>query len=284
MYGSRTKNSTTGTGTGALTLSSVVGFATINSVFGNDTDHNTGIPFQYFIVSQDGSQWESGIGRLTTSSSMTRLAIEANSSGTLVALNFSAGTKFVTATPVGRGVLSGLPTVYTGATLRMLPTMLPLGSVTTLAVSANLLYYTPFYVGVADQVDAVLYYVSAGAAGNSLAGIFTMDPTTGGPGRRLTIGSTAAVAAGFNARTFTARTLPPGWYFLGVNFSGTPTVTAVAGAAGSMGGYFSPLGASAANVPVMGFTEPLAHPGPLPAAAGVLTAITTAPALGLRVT
>ena len=90
LFADRVKDTTTTTGTGALTLadSAPTGFQTFNAAFG------TGVNFYYAISSSGGAEWEVGIGVLTTSTSMTRSTITASSNAG-AAVNFSAGTKDV---------------------------------------------------------------------------------------------------------------------------------------------------------------------------------------------
>jgi hypothetical protein len=88
----RTKETTTTTGTGTITLlgavSQFAAFAT-NFVIGE--------PFYYAIVGQTGTEWEVGRGTLLTSSTFSRDAIfESSNANTVV--TFSAGTKDVFST------------------------------------------------------------------------------------------------------------------------------------------------------------------------------------------
>lgn len=90
----RVKDSTTTTGTGALTLSGTAptGFRAFASVMA------TGDTTWYAISSSGGAEWEVGWGTLTASTTLTRDVVYASSNaGALVSL--SAGTKdvFITA-------------------------------------------------------------------------------------------------------------------------------------------------------------------------------------------
>lgn len=85
----RTKETTTTTGTGNITLAGAVSqFVAFSSVFQvNDV-------FYYSIVGQTGTEWEVGIGRLVDSSTLERTIVyESSNSNALV--NFSSGDKDV---------------------------------------------------------------------------------------------------------------------------------------------------------------------------------------------
>lgn len=89
----RVKDTTASTGTGAITLSGTAptGFRAFAAAYA------VGQFFPYCIAG--GSEWETGIGYLSTSTTLVRSAIKESSNSNLV-VNFSAGTKdvFVTAT------------------------------------------------------------------------------------------------------------------------------------------------------------------------------------------
>lgn len=91
----RVKETTTTTGTGAVTLAGAVAqFQSFQSAFGSN---NTFVP--YAIVAKAGGEWEVGRGIFNGTSTLTRDLVRASSNaGALV--NFSAGTKdvFVTLT------------------------------------------------------------------------------------------------------------------------------------------------------------------------------------------
>lgn len=85
----RVKETTTSTGTGAVTLAgAATGFQSFSAI-------GTGNQTYYTIAGQTGSEWEVGIGTYTSSTtSLSRDTILASSnSGS--AVNFSAGTKDV---------------------------------------------------------------------------------------------------------------------------------------------------------------------------------------------
>lgn len=90
----RVRDTSTTTGTGTITVSGTAptGFEAFGSAYA------VGESFMYAIALQSGSEWETGIGTLATSTTFTRDTVfESSNSDALV--NFSAGTKdvFVTA-------------------------------------------------------------------------------------------------------------------------------------------------------------------------------------------
>lgn len=104
-YANRVKDSTTTTGTGNITLSGTAptGFVSFNTAYG--TSH----PFEYSISSSGGSEWETGVGYLSASTTLVRSRVTASSNaGALV--NFSAGTKDVFSSLNAYGVEQLTPT------------------------------------------------------------------------------------------------------------------------------------------------------------------------------
>ena len=94
----RVKDTTTTTGTGDITLagSAPSGFRTFASAY------STNDLMPYCI--EGGGQWEVGIGKLTASTTLQRLAVVDGSSGAATAVSFSAGTKNVFVSPLAANV------------------------------------------------------------------------------------------------------------------------------------------------------------------------------------
>lgn len=81
----------TGTGTGNLTLVAVNGKQSFSDAFGTGGSD----VFDYFISNQDASEWERGTGSMSDATTLVRdTVIESTNSD--AAVNFSAGTKDVT--------------------------------------------------------------------------------------------------------------------------------------------------------------------------------------------
>lgn len=89
----RVKETTTTTGTGALTLAGAVSqFQSFATAFGS-----VAIIVEYAIVGQSGTEWEVGRGTFNGTNNLTRVDItDSSNAGALV--NLSAGTKDVFAT------------------------------------------------------------------------------------------------------------------------------------------------------------------------------------------
>lgn len=82
----RVRESTSTTGTGALTLTgATAGCRTFNSAIGTAT------PCYYLLVDANGTAWETGIGQLSDATHFTRTTVQ-KSSNSNSAINLSAGT------------------------------------------------------------------------------------------------------------------------------------------------------------------------------------------------
>lgn len=89
-YADRAKETTTTTGTGNITLAGAVSqFQSLNSAIG------VGIWFDYAIVGQTGTEWETGVGILSGSTTLVRSYPKEGSSGDNTLVSFAAGTKDV---------------------------------------------------------------------------------------------------------------------------------------------------------------------------------------------
>lgn len=85
----RVKETTTSTGSGNITLAGAVAqFQSISSRFA------IGERFDYYIVGQTGSEWESGLGYLLDATTLVRERIYESSNADALVV-FSAGTKDV---------------------------------------------------------------------------------------------------------------------------------------------------------------------------------------------
>ena len=89
-FSDRTKETTTTTGTGTVTLLGAV--SQFEAFIVDYAVGDTQIP--YAIVGQTGTEWETGYGTLVTSSTLSRDQV-AESSNANALVNFSAGTKDV---------------------------------------------------------------------------------------------------------------------------------------------------------------------------------------------
>ena len=88
-FGDRVKETTSTTGTGNITLAGAVAqFQAFNDRFGLNA------PFYYAIVGQTGTEWETGLGHLSGTTTLVRDEVYQSSNADAV-VNFSAGTKDV---------------------------------------------------------------------------------------------------------------------------------------------------------------------------------------------
>ena len=90
-FADRVKETTTTTGTGAITLAGAVSqFETFNANFPS----TVGDSFFYAIVGQTGTEWEVGEGHLSAATTLVRdVVLQSSNADALV--SFSAGTKDV---------------------------------------------------------------------------------------------------------------------------------------------------------------------------------------------
>jgi hypothetical protein len=90
MFADRVKETTTTTGTGAITLAGAFSgqFLTFTTRFAVNA------PLIYAIVGQSGTEWEVGEGYLSGASTLVRDRVTASSNADAL-VNFSAGTKDV---------------------------------------------------------------------------------------------------------------------------------------------------------------------------------------------
>jgi hypothetical protein len=89
----RTKETTTTTGTGAITLAGAVAqFQSFATAFGSAPR-----TVQYAIVGQSGTEWETGVGTFDGTTGLARDVVRSSSNSNGL-VSFSAGTKDVFAT------------------------------------------------------------------------------------------------------------------------------------------------------------------------------------------
>lgn len=83
---------TTGTGTGNLTLAAVNGKQSFATAFGTGVTTNV---FDYFVSNREAAEWERGTGHMSDATTLVRDTV-IESSNSNAAVNFSSGTKDVT--------------------------------------------------------------------------------------------------------------------------------------------------------------------------------------------
>lgn len=90
LYADRVKETSTSTGTGDFTLLGAVSqFDGFNAEFGLNTW------FEYAIAGQTGTEWETGVGYLSATTTLVRALPKDGSAGLETLVSFSAGTKDV---------------------------------------------------------------------------------------------------------------------------------------------------------------------------------------------
>jgi hypothetical protein len=161
-------------------------------------------------------------------------------------------------------------------------------ALTTLAISANVLYAAPFFVPVRMKFDQIAINVTgAGASGTrARMGVYTdgNTPSTQGYPSSLVPGTDVAEVAvdstGVKANSISV-TLPPGLYWLALVSSGAPTVRAVGVA--SLDSEILGLGSDLGTAPGVGYSVSYTYgslPSTFPTGASVYTS--TIPLVALR--
>lgn len=199
----RVKETTTTTGTGALTLAGAAsGFRAFSAVCAvNDT---------VFYAIAGGSEWEVGLGTYSATNTLTRTTVLASSNAGS-AVNLSAGSKDVFLTD---------PAAASVPMLRMKPSgdagydvpgaVLPATFIQAIATTRynNVIYYEPFAVGLPGLTLAeVAFYVSTAASAGNTARLAIYRATADGQPGALVWGTT-----GISVATTGKKTAAPGVY------------------------------------------------------------------------
>ncbi len=228
--GNWVKQTTTTTGTGNLTLSSVSGYPTANDVFGLE------VTFPYTIWDSTGAPIECGTGHLSTSSTLVRDFVRATySGGTYTSVNSTTGQVSLASSTYTVGCSVDDSSLYiepsrtfsrvhgtTNARIHSPRNITSRNATTITWNNANRLYAYPIYIAERGPFDAFVVRCST-AAGASDIGLYDVG-IDGLPGN-LVVSTTAVSFAGtMNYATFTSQSIQPGWYYLAFNSSvGTQT-------------------------------------------------------------
>lgn len=231
MLGNWVRQTTTTTGTGALTLSTVSGYAAFSSHFAESQR------FGYAIVDDStGAPIESGIGYLS-SGTLVREYIEATMvSGTLditapTAVSLAAGTKRVVCAASAGLLIAPAPGIWNNVAGRLYGDPQVSTSVSTITMVADRAYALPFIRAVNRPIDAVSFRVNTAGAGGTLAkcAIFSWG-SDGLPGVKLAETATVAVdATGVKTPTFSAAFDPPQRFFVAILSDGAPILQGYSG-------------------------------------------------------
>jgi hypothetical protein len=278
MLANAVKHTTTTSGTGALTLAAVANFLPFSQKFALNQ------PFLYSAYTGTDAApvfREAGIGALTASNVMARLAVRETSDGTTsntvtpTATDFAGATVMVICTPLAAFTESMLPAVDTqsASVARYLTSAARNGVTTSVGPTALRVYYVPFLLRVATPVTSLAINVTTlGSGVVARAGIYACNEK-GYPGAMLaSTGDLDCSSTGVKAGTLAqALVLAPGWYFAAFVISGTASVTAyTSNISNVIGG--SPLGFTTASPPVqIDFRMETVASAVLPSAASTTT-------------
>lgn len=142
LFKDRVKDSSTTTGTGSFTIanSAPTGFQTFNAAYSTGSSNK----FYYAITLDGGSEWEVGIGYLSSSTVLVRDTV-ISSSNSNAAVNFSAGAKTVFSTVAAKNFVpvdgsisptNGYALIYNSTTGLWAPAAVPNILTSTLASDA----------------------------------------------------------------------------------------------------------------------------------------------------
>lgn len=223
MLGNWVRCTTTTTGTGNLTLSSVSGYPDFNAVFG------VGAYCYYAILNDsDGTPIEIGIGHLSASTTLVRDKVIATYvSGTYddtapSAVSLAAGTKRVVCTPEASAFGAPVTDIMSGISgdydRRGFGPAAHSATYSSGAAVKDRCYYVPIQV-TANVTIAKLSATNGATAGTGgtngfRLGLYNSLPT-GGPGAKLFESGNLASSA-YAELVYTLATpvrLPPGWYY-----------------------------------------------------------------------
>lgn len=232
MLGNWIKQTSTTTGTGALTLAPVSGFPGFSSQFAESER------FCYAIIDDStGGPIERGIGYLDGSGNLVRERPMATFvSGTYTGANASAvdlpaGTKRVVCTEGAQTALTTNQNLWSGATNTGYgDALLIVGAAGTLAMTADRALAIPFVAAADADITSVKFSVTtAGGAGTEARiAIYTVGPD-GLPGVKLAESSPVLVdSTGVKTATIT-RMRPPPRFFVCIVTNGAPTLRSFVG-------------------------------------------------------
>lgn len=229
MLGNWIKQSTTTTGTGNLTLSSVTGYPTVNSQFAQTELAN------YTILDSNNLPIEMGRGYLNSTGDWVRAYVTATYVSSVyvesnaTAADLPAGTKYLIVSLNSNTCLTSKPALYNSGLKVYAETALFSGS-GTLTLVADRAYVVPMNAAVDSEIDAVVFRVSTAGAAGKLArcAVYAYD-SNGLPGAQLALGSTVAIdSTGNKLSTFT-RFRPPPNFFVALVCEATPNIVGYAG-------------------------------------------------------
>lgn len=277
---------TTTSGTGTVTLSAVTGRPRFS-------DAGVGALVPYAI--KDGSNWEWGIGTVGGSNSLLRSVVTAthvagtydNTSPAAISLSGSSADVYLAS--IAEALATGLP-IVSGVYGRkaVMSTHWNTHANSTLTVAADRLYLLPFRVDSAYDING--FYIDMNTAGaastKARIGLYRMK-SDGQPGALIveTADIDTSVAAAVLSPSVTQTRIAPGWYYIALVCSGTPTFQAYPSSAIGI----SPLGlenGAGSMLPIQAIYKSIAGWSVLPADPTGFTALSpgsaSIPAIALK--
>jgi hypothetical protein len=266
---------TTTSGTGTVTLSAVTGrprFA--------DAGVNALAPYAI----KDGNNWEWGMGTVGASNTLARSIIAAtlvsgtydNTSPTAITLSGSAADVYLA--PITEAIAPGMPIIASAYGRKTIDS--PHWSTYasgTLALTADRLYVVPFRVDSAYDINGFHVDMDTAGAASTKAriGLYRLK-SDGQPGDLIveTADVDTSVAAAVLSPSVTQTRIYPGWYYVGIVCSGTPTLKAYPSSAFGR----SPAGfenGAASILPIVLLYKAITGWSALPASPTGLTAMAT---------
>lgn len=236
QLGNWIRQTTTTTGTGALTLASVSGWATFDSQFSTGAD-GAGDYFYYTILNDsDGSPIEAGIGRMSDSTTLQRVHVLATfSSGVYAeansAVNLAAGTKRVICADLAGVRPVNLPGMLASATDKfLLNQIIQTGAGNSVSLNASTIYLAPFLVQTPARVTGMgTKCVTLAASSTLRLGLYRVKSDLS-PGNLIdSTGDMDTSTTGIKSSAFSGgtRRLKPGLYYAAFkSFGGNPSVFA----------------------------------------------------------
>lgn len=225
----RVRETTTTTGTGAVTLAgAATGFRAFSAVC------SVGDTFYYTLQGVDGSGnltavWEVGIGTYSATNTLTRTAVLASSAGGTTAATL-AGTTQVWLDWSAAAIIAALPPypkpTGTGTTTSFYRHPLPASTAwTNLALSANTARVVPLRIPTACTISPVINVTTA-VTGDILFSLYAVDTSTGLPGVKIFDFTPISTAATGKIQSTSSLAIPAGDYYIFYNPSAAPTVLA----------------------------------------------------------
>lgn len=223
MLANWVRMSTTTTGTGSLTVSSVSGYPGVTSQLATNERAS------YVILDSSDLPIERGVGYWDGSAWVREVPMATYVSGTYTGASASAatlasGTKYLIISPGAQTMLTSRQGIWATSNKVYGDTGI-VGGTGSLTVTADRAYATPSIAAVDSDIDAVMFRVTtAGAAGKLAKGAIYSVGADGLPGVKLAEGGSVAVdSTGVKASTFT-RFRPPPTFFICFLSDGAPVI------------------------------------------------------------